>query len=189
MALVIVINGPIGAGKSTVAQVLAEEVRQLGRSAAVLDLDVLYLMGNTKRTEDPNALGARRAAAALTDSFLSSGVEIVIVEGPFWDEVERAAFLDNLTWSGNPHFVTLLISYDEAFRRVRGDATRTISRTPEFLKKNHADFKAIWEPLRFMDLVLDSSQQTPQQLATAIAQAAMTSGPVRHSNCSRKGFR
>ena len=178
MASVIVINGPVGAGKSTVAHALAEELRLSGRSAAVLDLDVLYLMSSTKPMGDPKArMRARRAGAALTDSFLSSGVEVVIMEGRFWDDEERAAFLDNLTWSGNPFFVTLLISYEEAFRRVRGDATRTISRTPEFLTKNHANFDAISEPLKLTDLVLDSTHQTPRQLANAIVKAAMPSGP------------
>lgn len=178
MASLIVINGPIGSGKSTVAQVLAERFRQHGRTTAAFDLDELYVMMSSKPMGDPNAwLRARRAAAALTDSFFSSGVEIVILEGPFWDKAERTAFQDNLTWSGEPFFVTLLISYDEAFRRVRRDTTRGISRTPEFLKKNHADFEAILEPLKLTDLVLDSTRQTAQQLATAILQAVMTSEP------------
>ena len=85
--MLIVINGPIGAGKSTVARDLAEELRQRGHSAAIFDLDVLYLMmSSINHMGDQDAwLRARRAAAALTDSFFSSGLEVVIVEGRFWD--------------------------------------------------------------------------------------------------------
>ena len=90
----IVINGPIAAGKSTVAQALGRQLRQNGRPTAVVDLDELYLMMSAKPMSDSRTWHrARRAAAALTDSFLSSGIEIVVVEGAFWDESERAPFL------------------------------------------------------------------------------------------------
>ena len=42
------INGPIAAGKSPVAQVLGQQLRQNGHPAAVLDLDELYLMMSAK---------------------------------------------------------------------------------------------------------------------------------------------
>ena len=194
MPLLIVINGPIGAGKSSLALALADEIRQQGRSAAVVELDLLYFMTSSGGPmRDPNVwLTARRAAAGLADSFLSSGVEAVIVKGGFWDKIrdpvrgscvaERAAFLDNLAWSGEPYFVTLLISYDEAFRRVQGDPTRNSSRNPERLRKNHANFEAVLEPLKLTDLVLESTRQTPQRLATAILESVMTRSPASPSD-------
>lgn len=169
MESLIVINGPIGAGKSTVAQTLVDEFRLRGRSAAVIDLDLLYLMLSDKPMGDGDVWqGARRAAAALTDSFDSSGVDIVILDGQFWDTAHRAPFQENLKWSGEPLFVTLQISYDEAVQRVQGDTTRGISRDPEFLKKAHIDFEAILEPLKSTDLMLDSTHQSARQLAVAI---------------------
>ena len=70
MESLIVITGPIGAGKSTVARTLANYIRLRGRSAAVIDLDLLYLMMSDKPMGDENVwLGARQAAAALTDFF------------------------------------------------------------------------------------------------------------------------
>jgi len=131
-------------------------------------------MMSDKPMGDQNVwLGARRAAAALTDSFDSSGVDIVILDGQFWDRAERAPFQDNLKWSGEPFFVTLQISYGEALKRVQGDATRGISRDPEFLTKAHADFEDILEPLKSTDLILDSTHQTARQLATAILKESM----------------
>jgi predicted kinase len=169
MKSLIVINGPIGAGKSSVAQAIVDEFRIQGRSAAVIDLDLLYLMMSDKPMGDENVWqGARRAAAALTDSFDSSGVDVVILEGQFWDRAERAPFEDNLNWSGKPFFVTLQISYDEALHRVSRDASRGISQDAEFLKKAHIEFAAILEPLKSTDYILDSTHQTPVQLAEAI---------------------
>ena len=174
MESLIVINGPIGAGKSTVARTLANDIRLRKRSAAVIDLDLLYLMMSDKPMGDENAWrGARRAAADLTDSFDSSGVDVVILDGQFWHREERAPFQDNLKWSGEPFFVTLEISYDEALQRVQGDATRGISSDSDFLKRAHVDFKAILEPLKSTDLVLDSTHRTARQLSEAILQEAM----------------
>ena len=46
------INGPIAAGKSTVAQALGQRLRQDGHPAAVVDLDDLYLMMSAKPMGD-----------------------------------------------------------------------------------------------------------------------------------------
>ena len=64
----LVISGPIAAGKSTVAAALATAFRDSGRTAAVLDLDRIYMMFDDRPPmSDPRtSRQARRAAAALT---------------------------------------------------------------------------------------------------------------------------
>ena len=171
------INGPIAAGKSTVAQALGQRLRQEGHPAAVVDLDELYLMMSAKPMGDSQIWQrARRAAAALTDCFLSSGIEVVVVEGAFWDESERAPFVDALRWRGIPLFVTLLVSHDVAYRRVQGDSGRSLSRSPEFLRTNNDEFAARFVPLGASELVLDSDSLRPEQLVATILRA--TAGDV-----------
>jgi len=178
-----VINGPIAAGKSTVAQALGRQLRQHGHPTAVVDLDELYSMMSAKPLGRSQIWHrARLAAAALTDCFLSSGIEIVVVEGPFWDESERAPFLSALTGSGSPLFVTLLVSYDVAYRRVQGNSGRTRSRCPDFLRRNNEDFAARLDSLRATDLVLDSDVNTPQQLVTTILNSSALTGTTGHRN-------
>ena len=178
MESLIIITGPIGAGKSAVAEALTERYRQEGRPAAEVDLDEIYLMMSGKPMENRGVWRvARQAAATLIDFFNNSAVEIVILEGQFWSEEERSEFQNSLIWDGKPFYVTLLVSYEEALRRVMADTTRSISRSPDFLKKAHAEFHATKESRSTTDLVLDSTHQTVQQLSVEIqATLARTEG-------------
>ncbi len=91
----IVINGPIGAGKSTVAVILGELFETDGRSVAAIDLDERYLEMAGKPMDDPDVwMRARQSAAEQVDSSFAAGVVVVIVEGPFWDKAERDGFLE-----------------------------------------------------------------------------------------------
>ncbi len=67
--------------------------------------------------------------------------------------------------------MTLLVSYDEALRRVQGDLARSASRDPEFLQRELARFQTILESLKSTDLIFDSDGRTPHQVAAAIAKA------------------
>jgi cytidylate kinase len=94
--VLIVISGPIASGKSAVARALAHECEGRGRSAAWIDLDVVYEMlehSTDRKDDDAKWLAARRAAAALTDSFLAHGAEVVIVDGEFLTAEVRDAYL------------------------------------------------------------------------------------------------
>jgi len=42
--MLVLINGPIASGKSTIARALASELEARGRRTAVIDLDLLYDM-------------------------------------------------------------------------------------------------------------------------------------------------
>ncbi|HLZ30806.1 MAG TPA: hypothetical protein VKV73_26100 [Chloroflexota bacterium] len=68
----LVISGPIAAGKSTVAAALAAAYRDSGRTAAVVDLDRIYMMLDDRppMTDPRISRQARGAAAALTDHFV-----------------------------------------------------------------------------------------------------------------------
>ena len=164
----LVISGPIAAGKSTVASALATAFRESGRSAAVVDLDRLYMMLDDRppMSEPAHAREARRAAAALTDHFVLDGMELVIVEGTFWTRSVREELTTRLTTLVHPVFVTLHVSVDEALRRVQGDGDRRASRNPAFLRANHAAFGAV-TPIP-TDTIIDSSSSPVDAVSAAI---------------------
>src|SRR5438034_10569783 len=80
---------------------------------------------------------ARRAAAALTDGLLDDGVGVVVVEGDFLTQEERAEFVTALRSRVAPLFVTVRVSIDLALQRVQQDPTRGISRDPGFLRRHY----------------------------------------------------
>jgi adenylylsulfate kinase-like enzyme len=167
----LVISGPIASGKSTVARALAKELERRGCSAATIDLDLVYEMleHDARKDDDAKWLAARQAAAALTDSFLAHGTEIVIVDGEFLTSENREAYLRCLRTDVTPCFVTLSVSVDEAVRRAQGDSTRTLSRDRGFLHRHYAAIEAALQATPSTDLVLDTERLSADDLAGAIA--------------------
>jgi hypothetical protein len=84
VAQLIVITGPIGAGKSTVAQRLAETLSAAGRSTVTVDLDdtVRAVVAPSEDT-DTAWHRARVVHGILTGAWLRSGLDAAIVHGPF----------------------------------------------------------------------------------------------------------
>jgi chloramphenicol 3-O-phosphotransferase len=172
--LLVVVNGPIASGKSTVARALGRELRARGRRAAVIDLDLLYdMLDHRAKSDEALWLLARQAAAVLADRFWAAGVDAVVVEGSFSDAPKRAALLDCLTTAVQPQVVTLRVSFAEALRRAQGDPTRGLSRDPTFLAGAHADFAARRHPAGTAEIVADTEQTTPERLAAELADRLM----------------
>ena len=171
--MLIVVNGSIASGKSTIARAYARHLAARGIAAAVIDLDLLYDMhhhasGVAKDDEKTWAI-ARRAAAALTDIFLAEDVRDIVVEGTFFTPADRAEYLDALVTTATPRFVTLRVSYDEAIRRAEADPTRGVSRDPAFLRPYYARVEADVAAVPDTDLILDTERLTPDEAAAAIA--------------------
>jgi hypothetical protein len=166
----VLINGPIASGKSALARALGHHLREHGRGAAVVDLDLLFdMLDHGPKSDEAVWRRARLAAAVLADHFWSSGVEVVVVEGHFWTDTERAALVDHLATPVRPRVVTLRVSFREALRRARSGPTRGLSRDPAFLAANHAGFEALLGPLHGTDLVVDAESATPAQIAATLA--------------------
>jgi chloramphenicol 3-O-phosphotransferase len=171
--VLIVINGSIASGKSTIARAYARHLADRGIAVAVIDLDLLYDMhhhtpGVAKDDEETWSI-ARRAAAALTDTFLSDGVRDVVVEGTFFTPAERATYLDSLSTPVAPRLVTLRVGYEEALRRASTDPTRGVSRDPAFLRPYYDRVQAELAAVPATDLLLDTERLAPEEAVAAIA--------------------
>jgi shikimate kinase len=169
----LIINGPIASGKSTLAWEVGKQFRTRGRTAAVIDLDVVYDMLDHRPKADAAVWRlARRTAAALADQLWRSGVELVAVEGSFCEHDERAEFLDALTTVVNPLVVTLRVSFDEALRRAQNDSMRklaSLSRDSTFLAWQHSDFMTRSDATKTDDLVVDTDARSALDVAAEVA--------------------
>jgi shikimate kinase len=172
----ILLTGPVGGGKTTTSLALGEQLRANGRKTAVIDLDVLYPMA--QQTEPRYAdIGTwktvRRAAAALAESFFASGMDVVIVEGGFFDEDECMWLREHLTTEATVTLVTLNVSWEETLRRVEADtsADRVATRNPDVLRWHHDRFVEALPFLRGRGTVLDGEHDTAQGVANSIVAA------------------
>lgn len=167
--MVIVICGPIASGKSTVARAVARSFEHLGTQAAVADLDLVYEMLEHDRPAKDRIekwSRARRAAAALTDGLLDDGIGVVVVEGDFLTQEERAEFLTALRSRVAPLFVTVHVSIDLALQRVQQDPSRGISRDPGFLRRHYEQLE-------------EAVRGCPRQISSSI--------PVRSTSMKLRG--
>ncbi len=169
--MVIVVTGPIASGKSTTARVLAQELARRNVRTAVIDLDLLHDMLTEvgPKSDETTWSQARRAMGALTKTFLSDGIAVVIADGSFNLASDRAAFEAQLDAAVSPLYVTLKVSYEEALSRARRDPTRGVSRDPAFLGPYFADATHRPASLPATDLVIDTESVSAAEAAEAIA--------------------
>lgn len=168
----IVLNGPIASGKNAVSTALAGSLQRDGRKAAVIDLDEVWVMLDHQVPRDQKIehwLEARRAAAMLTDEFYRSGRDYVIINGPFFTNEERTAYLKHLNTAVVPMFCTLRVSFEEAWRRSQADPRRVSSKDRDWLAARHSASDALMPALRVSDLVVDTDGRTPAEIADYVA--------------------
>jgi adenylylsulfate kinase-like enzyme len=168
---VIVITGPIASGKTTIARELGRELERSHVRMAVIDLDLLFdmLTADGPTSEDAKWGLARRAAAALADTFLEAGVAVVIADGSFNTPGDRATFARSFRTSVDPLYVTLRVSFEEALRRAQSDPTRGVSRDPAFLGAYFEGVDRALATIPETDVVIDTEQATARSAAVAIA--------------------
>jgi hypothetical protein len=101
--MVIVILGRSRAANA-VARAVADELVRLDIRVAVIDLDILHDMVTADGPKSDAAAWnlARRAAATLTNTFLSDRVAVVIADGSFNLASDRAAFEQHLDRNVRP---------------------------------------------------------------------------------------
>jgi predicted kinase len=174
--LAIVIGGPIASGKSSLAVAVARGLERMGLQAATIDLDLIYeMLEHTRgRKSDPAVWSrARRVAGALTKALFDDGIDVVVAEGDFLDERERAEFVAMLPSDVPARFVTLRVALATAFDRVQHDSTRGISRDRAFLARHYDELADVLRRRPGDDLCLDTGEVTLEQAAQAVVQWAL----------------
>ncbi len=169
---VVVITGPVGAGKSTVAQSLADLIRRRHRTrVAVVDLDVIYCMlRQRKGFDEPETWArARRTSAALISALLSDGFGCVVLEREYFSKDHLDALTTHSPELPPFQLFTLDATYPVVLRRVTGDPSRGASREAAFLRQIHESFCAAIPYLQCSGSVVTADDASPEELAGMIA--------------------
>ncbi|MFN8487982.1 MAG: hypothetical protein U0350_10340 [Caldilineaceae bacterium] len=168
--LLIVITGPVGAGKSTTSLALAQALRRPDVAVAVIDLDQMYgfVRQQDGYGEQAAWLRARQGAAALADCWFASGMSIVIVDGEFFNAEELNALLAPIQGSIGHAFFTLRLTYESALTRVQGDPSRGDSKNPAFLKWLHTQFTQALPFLEEKSSVITTDALTLEQVVARL---------------------
>lgn len=169
MTLLVVVAGPIGAGKSTVSDLLAHRLAHVS-STAVVDLDDVAFM--QRDIEFPEVW--RRAAiatAALVRGWFEADTTAVVAHGPFFEADGYRSLLRTQDNDLEVRHVLLRVSYETALTRVSGDPTRAMSKDPDFLRRTHQRFRRLESTLPNMDFVFDTELAPADAIADEIASA------------------
>ena len=150
--LLVLISGPIAAGKSAASRALAEALRADGTRLALVELDQIADMA---RPTLPDWNDAHRIFASVTSQWLDAGVDLVIAES-----VSSHSELD-LVLGGVPAGTPLLsvmltCDVETALLRALADPSRGVSREEGFLRRVHAHW-AQQQPQIPADLVIDTA--------------------------------
>ncbi len=158
----IVIVGPIAAGKSTLAAEVGQRLRGRGESVAVVGLDSVAEMA----LPTLEWAWAHEVHGQLVRAWLATPVRTVVAEG-----ASTAAELDRLMRCvpGDTRVLTVVLAtrYEIALSRALRDPDRVLSKDPDFLRGDHDRFERS-RPALACDLALDSADASPATLAERI---------------------
>lgn len=165
----VLIAGPIAAGKSSVSRALAEALRADGTSLALVELDQIADMA---RPTLPEWTDAHRIFASVTAQWLDAGLDLVIAEA-----VSSRHELDLVLGgvpAGTPRLtVVLTCEVGTALGRALADRSRGVSRQEDFLRQVHADW-ARQLPQIPADLIIDTGAtplaESVQKIRVALAE-------------------
>jgi len=165
----VLVTGPVGSGKTTIAKLLASRARSRGMTAAALDMDDFVLMFNGpdwRSVSSKEWSAARSAAAAAVDAYFIAGAQLVAIAGPFFGRGDRDELVAQLSSNPSTLVVALRVGLEEAIRRAASDPTRTLSKDPELLAR--LERTIAWHELRKDALQLSTENILPEEVARQI---------------------
>jgi shikimate kinase len=164
----VAITGPIGSGKSTVAEQLALRLWADGVTVALADLDDLAFAQRAQLDLPEFWRRAGVAHSGLVRAWFESGVDVVVAHGPFFESCSYESLFAAAPANSLVHHVLLRTPFEVALERVLDDPDRgqdAISANPEFLRATHVHFDEVVRSLPDVDVEVDTSAVTAAAVA------------------------
>lgn len=162
------INGSVGAGKTTTADRLGDELEIRGIPGAVIDVDWLRRCWPSP-TEDPfhTALAVANIRA-VANNFRARGSQVIVVAGVLEDPAEVARCADAL---GANHMLLVRLTVERGIARSRMQRRHEGNEAElEWHENRHPELALILEHAEFVDeMIIDTTLVTPHEVAQDIA--------------------
>jgi hypothetical protein len=169
MPELVVLTGPIAAGKNTVAEELTRLLTERGRTVVVADVDdVAAMVGAPGAAAAGLWFAAHEAHGALVGQWMRSAVDYVVVVGPIYSAAEQAALTRTVPAGATGVWVVVDAAVSVTLARAAADSGRGLSRDPEFHRAAHRRFREL-QPMIPADEVFDSGELSAEQIAAAVA--------------------
>lgn len=170
MPQLVILTGPIAAGKNTVAEKLARLLTGRGRTVVVADVDDVAAMVGAPGAAAAGLWSAAHAAhGALVGRWMRAGVDYVVAVGPVYTAAEQLALTGGLAADAAVLWVVVDAPVPVTLARAQTDPGRGLSRDPEFHRAAHRRFRALRAAIP-ADLAFDSERLDADQIAGAIAE-------------------
>jgi thymidylate kinase len=167
----VTITGPLAAGKSTVARLLAERCSRVWAVVVLVDVDEVAAMvagpGVGPLEQWP---AAHLAHGALVAGWLRAGVDVVVSDGPGFEPAEHRALDSQLPAGVRPLRVLLDAPVSATWPRAVADPTRGASREHGFHHRLHARYRELVDQVP-ADLRFDTGRTGAEEVAAAVLAA------------------
>jgi thymidylate kinase len=169
MPQLVVITGPIAAGKNTVADKLTRRLTGPGRTVVVADVDdVAAMVASPGAAEAGLWFAAHEAHGALVGEWMRSNVDYVVAVGPIYTAEEQLALTRTVPDDAPVLWVVIDAAVAVTLARAQADPQRGLSRDPVFHHRAHRRFRELL-PTIPADLTFDSVELEADRIAAAIA--------------------
>ncbi len=165
--ILIIIDGPMGSGKSTVAQLLQKRIKE---KTALISLDSLKrIVSDYKLDSYEHIELAAKSGAAMTNTYLKEGIS-VIVEKAFTKEEFLLSFLKLIKVKSKRFIYQIEVPFEVGFSRVKEREKLKEKGIPrnklkEKVTRNYTHYS---NSKYSKAQVFDSSKLTPQQIVNKI---------------------